>query len=82
MVVPVRPPFSLARPALWARVSLMAVAPFVGGVLWLALGFILWRNCGTVCVEYGHGPMAGNVGWNRESLMLWAVGFACFLAAL
>ena len=82
MVVSVRPPFSLPRPALWAGFSLGALAMFGPMALWLALGFILRRNCRAVCPDCGHGPLGGNVGWNRESLMLWAVGFACFLAAL
>ena len=113
LVVPVRPPFSLVRLALWAGVSLGALvmlgvvvlwlalqnyravcpncgvgislgalATFSGVVLWPALGFILWRNCRAVCPDCGHGPMGGNVGWTRESLILWAGGFACFLVGL
>ena len=27
-------------------------------------------------------PMGGNVGWTRESLILWADVVACFLGAL
>ena len=63
-------------------VSLGALATFSGVVLWPALGFILWRNCGAVCPDCGHGPMGGNVGWTRESFILWAGVVACFLAAL
>ena len=50
--------------------------------LWLALGFTLRRNCRAGRPDCGHGPMGGNVGWNRESLILWAGGFACFLVGL
>ena len=84
VVVPVRPPFSLspARLALWAGVSLGALVMFGGVGLWPALGFILWRNCRAVCPDCGHGPMGGNVGWTRESFILWAGVVACFLAAL
>ena len=32
--------------------------------------------------DYGHGPVGGNVGWTRESFILWAGVVACFLAAL
>ena len=79
VVVPVRPPFSLspARLALWVGVSLGALTMFGGVVLWLAL-----RNYRAVCPDCGHGPMGGNVGWTRESLILWAGVVACFLAAL
>ena len=35
-----------------------------------------------VCPDCGHGPMGGNVGWTRESFILWAGVVACFLAAL
>ena len=82
VVVPVRPPFSPARPALWAGVSLGALVMFGPVALWLALGFILRRNCRAVCPDCSHGPMGGNVGWNRESLMLWAGVVACFLGAV
>ena len=82
MVVPVRPQFSPARPVLWAGVSLAALAMFGPMALWLALGFILRRNCRAVCPDCGHGPMGGNVGWTRESLILYASGFACFLVGL
>ena len=63
-------------------VSLGALATFSGVALWPALGFILWRNCRAVCPDCGHGPMGGNVGWIRESFILWAGVVACFLAAL
>ena len=63
-------------------ISLGALATFSGVALWLALGFILWRNCRGSCPDCGHGPMGGNVGWTRESLILWAGGFACFLVGL
>ena len=46
-------------------------------VLWLAL-----RNYRAVCPDCGHAPMGGNVGWTRESFILWAGVVACFLAAL
>ena len=81
-VAPVRPPFSSARVALWAGVSLGALAVFRIVNLWAALGFILWRNCRAVCPECGNGPMDGNVGWTRESLILWAGVVACFLGAV
>ena len=81
-MVPVRPRFSPARHALWAGVSLGALAVFGGVALWLALGFILWRNCKRVCPECSSGPMGGNVGWTRESLILWVGVVACFLGAL
>ena len=82
VVAPVRPPFPPARPTLGIGVSLGALAMFGGLALWLALGLILWRNCRAVCPDCGHGPMGGNVGWNRESLILYAGGFACFLVGL
>ena len=82
VVEPVRPPFFSVRVGIWAGVSLGALATFSGVALWPVLGFILWRNCRAVCPDCGHGPMGGNVGWTRESLILWAGGFACFLAAL
>ena len=63
-------------------VSLGALATFSGVALWPALELILWRNCRAVCPDCGHGPMGGNVGWTRESLILWAGVVACFLAAL
>ena len=58
------------------------LAMFGGLALWLALGFILWQSCRAVCPDYGHDPMGGNVGWNRESLFLYVGGFACFLVGL
>ena len=82
VVVPVRPRVSPAQLALWAGVLLGTLAVFGGVALWLALGLILWRNCRAVCPDCGHGPMGGNVGWTRESFILWAGVVACFLAAL
>ena len=82
VVAPVRPPFPPARPVLWACVSLGVLAMLGGVALWPALGFILWRNCRAVCPDCGHDPMGGNIGWNRESLILYAGGFACFLVGL
>ena len=55
---------------------------FGGVALWLALGFILWRNCGAVCPDCDHDPMGGNVGWTRESFILHVAGFTCFLIGL
>ena len=81
-LVPVRPPFPPDRLALWIGVSLGALAMFGAVALWLALGFILWRNCRAVCPDCGHDPMGGNIGWTREFLILWAGGFACFLVGL
>ena len=82
MVVPVRPPFPTPRPTLWIGVSLGPLAMFGGLALWLALEFILWQSCRAVCPDCGHDPMGGNVGWNRESLILYVGGFACFLVGL
>ena len=81
-VAPLRPPFPTPRLALWIGISLVALAMGGGVALWLALRFILWRNCRAVCPDCGHGPMGGNVGWTRESFILWAGVVACFLAAL
>ena len=59
--------------------ALVMVGPVA---LWLALWFILRWNCRAVCPDCGHGPMGGNAGWKRESLMLWAGVAACFLGAV
>ena len=72
MVVPVRPPFSLspARLALWAGVSLAALAVFGGVVLWLA-----WRNYRAVCPNCGIGVSPGALV-TFSGVALWlALGF-------
>ena len=48
-------------------------------VQWAVIGFILWRNSKAICPECGYDPIRGNVGWTRESLILWTLLVACII---
>ena len=83
MVYPIRPPFPVKGWAAWTGLSLIAMALLLSGlVLWAVLGPILWRNCRATCPECGCDPIKGNVGWTRESIMLWLIMAACFTISL
>ena len=57
----------------------VAAAALLGGTIfqWPVIGFILWRNSKATCPECGCDPIKGNVGWTRESIILWTLLVAC-----
>lgn len=82
-VDPVRPPFPVKGWAAWTGLSVIAVVLLLSGiVLWAAVGLILWRNSKATCPECGYDPIKGNVGWTRESIILWLVLAACSIISL
>lgn len=50
-----------------------------GILLWAAVGLIVWRNSKAICPECGFDPIKGNVGWTRESIILWLLLAICFI---
>ena len=78
-VSPIRPPFPARRWAVWTGLSVTAAALLIGIVLWAVIGFILWRNSKATCPECGYDPIKGNVGWTRESIILWLLLVACVI---
>ena len=67
---------------MWAGLSVTAAALLSGIVLWAVIGFILWRNSKATCPECGYDPIDGNVGWTRESFILWILLVACVFISL
>ncbi|MDE2937681.1 MAG: hypothetical protein OXR67_01995 [Chloroflexota bacterium] len=62
---------------------MIAVALLLIGVaLWAVVGLVLWRNSKAVCPECGYDPIKGNVGWTRESIILWLLLATCFIISL
>ena len=59
-----------------------AVVLLSGIGLWAVIGFILWRNSKAACPECGYDPIKGNVGWTRESIILWILLVACVIISL
>jgi len=53
-----------------------------GIVLWAVAGLVLWRNSKAICHECGYDPIKGNVGWTRESIILWLVLATAFIISL
>ena len=82
-VDPIRPPFPARRWVVWVGLSVTAAVLLLSGiVLWVGIGFILWRNSKAICPECGYDPIKGSVGWNRESIILWILLGACVLIGL
>ena len=82
-VNPVRPPIPAKGWAAWIGLSVIAVTLLISGiVLWAAIGLILWRNSKSVCPECGCDPIKGNVGWTRESIILWLLLAICSIISL
>jgi len=83
MVIPIRPPFPVKGWAAWTGLAVVAIALLLSGiVLWAAIGPILWRNSKATCSGCGYDPIRGNVGWTRESIILWLVLATCSIMSL
>ena len=76
-VSPIRPPFPARRWAVWAGLTAAALLNSIA--LWAVIGFILWRNSKAICPECRYDPIKGNVGWTRESIILWLLLVTCFI---
>lgn len=82
-VNPIRPPLPPKGWVAWTGLSVIAVVILLSGVvLWAAIGLILWRNSKATCPECGYDPIKGNVGWTRESIILWLLLATCFIISL